>query len=145
MFNFVCVFQAVLFCVKKNVYTQREHQTQQNTTKQNEIKLNKTQGERSIGSSNMLLNTFNLKMSELPENTKELQIEFEIDPNGILKITIFTNNNEVIVIYEGSDNDGRLSMDEIDNILNQADQFEQFDKIVKCFKNVYMYKNFFCV
>jgi len=81
---------------------------------------------------NHLLGKFELSgIPPAPRGTPQIEVSFEIDANGILNVQakdIGTGKVESIVIKNDK---GRLSKEEIDRMLNEAQKFEEEDKKLK--------------
>lgn len=93
------------------------------------------EGERTMTKDNNLLGTFDLSgITPAPRNVPQIEISFEIDANGILKVTAVdkaTGRNENITI---TNDKGRLSKEDIDRMIKEAEQYKEDDEKVK--KNV---------
>jgi len=90
------------------------------------------EGERTMTKDNHLLGKFELSgIPPAPRGTPQIEVSFEIDANGILNVQakdIGTGKVESIVIKNDK---GRLSKEEIDRMLNEAQKFEEEDKKLK--------------
>jgi heat shock protein 5 len=87
------------------------------------------QGERAMTKDNVLLGKFELTgIPPAPRGTPQLEVTFEIDANGILKVGAedkATGKGESITITADK---GRLSEEEIERMVREAEQFAEEDK-----------------
>ncbi|KAJ3205007.1 ATPase with role in protein import into the ER [Clydaea vesicula] len=90
------------------------------------------EGERPMTKDNNLLGTFELTgISPAPQGIPQIEVTFEIDVNGILKVSAVdkaSGNSESITI---NNEKGRLTELEIEKMLEEAKEFEEQDKIFK--------------
>jgi len=90
------------------------------------------EGERSMTKDNNLLGKFELKdIPPAPRGVPQIEVTFEIDVNGILKVSAEdkgTGKSESITIKNDS---GRLSEEEIERMVAEAEQFAEEDKLLK--------------
>ena len=87
------------------------------------------EGERSLTKDNNLLGKFDLTGIPLaPRGEPQMEVSFEIDANGILKVSAGdkgTGKKESITI---TNDKGRLSQEEIDRMVAEAEQYAEEDK-----------------
>jgi len=86
------------------------------------------EGERSQATKNHLLGQFKLQIIPAPRGVPRIKLTFEIDANGILKVTgedTGTGKKKVITVSKGS---GRLSDEEIAKMQEEAENFAEEDK-----------------
>jgi heat shock protein 5 len=90
------------------------------------------QGERSMTKDNVLMGQFDLSgISPAPRGVPQIEVTFEIDVNGILHVSAkdkATNKEESITI---TNEKGRLSEDEIQRMIREAEDAAEDDKRVK--------------
>ena len=90
------------------------------------------EGERSLTKDNNLLGKFELTgIPPAPRGVPQIEVSFELDANGILKVGASdkgTGKAESITI---TNDKGRLSQEEIDRMLQEAEQFAEEDKAIK--------------
>jgi len=90
------------------------------------------QGERSMTKDNVLLGKFELNgIPPAPRGVPQLEVTFEIDANGILSVGAEdkgTSKSESITITPEK---GRLSEEEIERMVREAEEFAEEDKIMK--------------
>ena len=87
------------------------------------------EGERSMTKDNNLLGKFDLTgIPPAPRGVPQIEVSFELDANGILKVSAGdkgTGKSESITI---TNDKGRLSQEEIDRMIAEAQEFAEEDK-----------------
>ncbi|PVU96136.1 hypothetical protein BB559_002488 [Furculomyces boomerangus] len=90
------------------------------------------EGERSLTKDNNLLGQFELNnIPPAPRGVPQIEVTFEIDSNGILKVAAIdkgTGKGESITIKNDK---GRLSEEEIERMVKEAEKFSEQDKANK--------------
>lgn len=87
------------------------------------------QGERTNCSENTLLGQFELKgIPPMPAGDPVLETIFEVDANGILKVTALEKSTGKSANITISNSIGKLSSDEIDKMIKDADKFKKADE-----------------
>jgi len=90
------------------------------------------EGERSMTKDNHLLGKFELTgIPPAPRGVPQIEVTFEIDANGILQVSAAdkgTGKSEKITITADK---GRLSQEDIERMVREADEFAEEDKKVK--------------
>ncbi|PLN78241.1 putative Hsp70 chaperone BiP/Kar2 [Aspergillus taichungensis] len=90
------------------------------------------EGERTLTKDNNLLGKFELTgIPPAPRGVPQIEVSFDLDANGILKVGANdkgTGKAESITI---TNDKGRLSQEEIDRMVAEAEQFAEEDKAVK--------------
>jgi heat shock protein 5 len=90
------------------------------------------EGERPMTKDNHILGKFDLTgIPPAPRGVPQIEVTFEIDVNGILKVSAEdkgTGNKEKIVI---NNDQNRLSPEDIERMINDAEKFADDDKKVK--------------
>jgi len=90
------------------------------------------QGERSMTKDNVLLGKFELNgLPPAPRGVPQIEVTFEIDANGILNVQAEdkgTGKSEKITITADK---GRLSQEEIERMVKEAEEFAEEDKRLK--------------
>jgi endoplasmic reticulum chaperone BiP len=91
------------------------------------------EGERSMSKDNHLLGRFDLTgIAPAPRGIPQIEVTFEIDVNGILKVSAedkATGNKNNIVIT--GNNGNKLSSEDIERMIKDAEKFADEDKKVK--------------
>ena len=90
------------------------------------------EGERPMTKDNHMLGKFDLTgVPPAPRGVPQIEVTFEIDVNGILKVSAEdkgTGNKEKIVI---NNDQNRLSPEDIERMINDAEKFADEDKLLK--------------
>lgn len=90
------------------------------------------EGERGLTKDNNLLGKFELTgIPPAPRGVPQIEVSFDLDANGILKVSASdkgTGKAESITI---TNDKGRLSQEEIDRMVAEAEQFAEEDKAIK--------------
>ncbi|GAQ42284.1 ATPase with role in protein import into the ER [Aspergillus tubingensis] len=90
------------------------------------------EGERSLTKDNNLLGKFELTgIPPAPRGVPQIEVSFDLDANGILKVHASdkgTGKAESITI---TNDKGRLSQEEIDRMVAEAEEFAEEDKAIK--------------
>jgi heat shock protein 5 len=99
---------------------------------QTTVTINIFEGERPLTKDNHSLGKFDLNgIPSAPRGQPQIEVTFEVDENSILKVSAVekaTGKSEKIVITNDS---GRLSKEEIEKMLREAEEFAEHDKQVK--------------
>lgn len=99
---------------------------------QNTVTIKVYEGERPMTKDNHILGSFDLTgIPPAPRGVPQIEVTFEIDVNGILKVTAEdkgTGNKEKITI---TNDHNRLTPDDIERMIKDAEQFAEEDKKVK--------------
>lgn len=98
---------------------------------QTQVEIKCHQGEREMASDNKLLGAFTLVgIPPAPRGVPQIEVTFDIDANGIVHVSARdkgTGKEQQIVIQSS----GGLSKDEIENMIKNAEQYAQVDKVKK--------------
>jgi L1 cell adhesion molecule like protein len=90
------------------------------------------EGERGMTKDNHLLGKFNLEgIPPAPRGVPQIEVTFDIDANGIMNVSAADKGtgktNKITITNEK----GRLSKDDIERMVNEAEKFKGEDEIVK--------------
>jgi L1 cell adhesion molecule like protein len=87
------------------------------------------EGERKFTKDNNLLGNFNLEgIAPAPRGVPQIEVAFDLDSNGILKVTATDKGTGKLHSISIANNTGRLSKEDIERMCNEAKQFEEQDK-----------------
>ncbi len=90
------------------------------------------EGERSLTKDNNLLGKFELTgIPPAPRGVPQIEVSFELDANGILKVSAAdkgTGKSESITI---NNDKGRLTQEEIDRMVAEAEKYAEEDKATR--------------
>merc|ERR1711962_156073 len=90
------------------------------------------EGERAMTKDNHMLGKFDLtNIPPAPRGTPQIEVTFDVDANGILNVSAVdkgSGKQEKITI---TNDKGRLSKEEIDRMVNEAEQFKSEDEAQK--------------
>ncbi|XP_074039041.1 heat shock protein 70 cognate 5 [Leptinotarsa decemlineata] len=98
---------------------------------QTQVEIKVHQGEREMAGDNKLLGQFSLVgIPPAPRGVPQIEVTFDIDANGIVHVSARdkgTGKEQQIIIQSS----GGLSKDEIENMVKNAEQYAQADKVKK--------------
>jgi len=98
---------------------------------QTQVEIKVHQGEREMAANNKQLGQFSLVgIPPAPRGVPQIEVTFDIDANGIVNVSARdkgTGKEQQIVIQSS----GGLSKDDIENMVKQAEEFAEADKIKK--------------
>ena len=98
------------------------------TDNQSSVDITVLQGERQFSSDNRVLGSFQLTdIPPAPRGVPQIEVKFDIDANGILNVSAkdkATGKEQSITI----NNSSSLSEDEIENMIKDAEKFEEEDR-----------------
>lgn len=90
------------------------------------------EGERAMTKDNNILGKFNLEgIPPAPRGVPQIEVTFDLDANGIMNVTAAdkgTGKENKITI---TNDKGRLSQDEIERMVNEAEKYKDADQEVK--------------
>lgn len=99
---------------------------------QNTVLIQVFEGERSMTRDNNQLGKFDLNnIPPAPRGVPQIEVTFEIDANGIMKVSAAdkgTGRSESITI---TNDKGRLSQEEIDRMVQEAEEYAEQDEAVR--------------
>lgn len=87
------------------------------------------EGERPLTKDNHKLGSFNLTgIPPAPRGIPQIEVSFDIDANGILKVSAEDKKTNIKNHITISNDQGRLTKDEIERMINDAEKFANDDK-----------------
>jgi L1 cell adhesion molecule like protein len=90
------------------------------------------EGERGLTKDNNLLGEFNLSgIPPMPRGVPQIEINYEIDSNGLLNITAVEKSTGVSDKITITNDKNRLTQEEIDRMIKEGDEFKESDNKIK--------------
>merc|ERR1712130_681331 len=90
------------------------------------------QGERTLVQHNVLLGKFELNgIAPAPRGEPKIEVTFEIDANGIVQVSAHDLDSGNLEKIQISADKGRLSQDEIERMVKEAEEFAEEDRVLK--------------
>ncbi len=90
------------------------------------------EGERQMTKDNNLLGKFNLDgIPPSPRGVPQIEVSFEIDENGIMNVHATDKGTSKSAKITITNNKGRLSKEEIENLIKEAERFKEADDKVR--------------
>ncbi|QDS72851.1 78 kDa glucose-regulated protein [Venturia effusa] len=90
------------------------------------------EGERSLTKDNNQLGKFELtNIPAAPRGVPQIEVTFELDANGILKVSASDKGTGKVESITITNDKGRLSADEIERMVEEAEKYADEDKAVK--------------
>lgn len=106
---------------------------------QDEITVKIYEGERKMTKDNFFIGQFDLTgIEKAPRGVAEIEITFEIDINGIINVTAIdkkNNDNKQKITVNG--NKGRLSSEQLSQLIKESEEMEMIDKLEREKKHYY--------
>lgn len=88
------------------------------------------EGERAMTKDNNLLGTFTLSgLAPAPRGVPKVEVTFDLDANGILNVSAKDSNSGRLERITITNDKGRLSKEDIDRMLNEAEKYKAEDDI----------------
>lgn len=105
------------------------------------------EGERTMTKDNNLLGKFQLDgFPPMPRGTLQIEVSFDLDMNGILTVSASESSSGKSSNIKISNSKGRLSDDDIERMISEAEKFKDDDKLMadrvasKCRLESYVYE-----
>eukprot|EP01125_Pyxidicula_operculata_P021288 TRINITY_DN8139_c0_g1_i1.p1 TRINITY_DN8139_c0_g1~~TRINITY_DN8139_c0_g1_i1.p1 ORF type:complete len:642 (+),score=181.39 TRINITY_DN8139_c0_g1_i1:383-2308(+) len=90
------------------------------------------EGERSMTRDNNLLGKFELSgIPPMPRGAPKIEVTFDMDTNGILQVSALDTSSGASQRITITNDKGRLSQDQIDQMLKDADKYKKDDEIAR--------------
>merc|ERR1712059_177936 len=90
------------------------------------------EGERSMTKDNNILGKFELSgIPPAPRGVPQIQVTFDIDANGILNVSAVDSSTKKENKITITNDKGRLSKDDIERMVNEAEKFKDEDEKLK--------------
>jgi len=90
------------------------------------------EGERQMTKDNNLLGKFNLEgIPPSPRGVPQIEVTFDIDANGILNVKAIEKSKGLSNNITITNEKGRLSKEEIEKLVQQAEQFKEEDEKIR--------------
>jgi L1 cell adhesion molecule like protein len=90
------------------------------------------EGERQMTKDNNLLGKFNLEgIPPSPRGVPQIEVTFDIDANGILNVKAVEKSKGISNNIQIINEKGRLSKEDIEKLVQQAEQFKEEDEKVR--------------
>merc|ERR1712023_306098 len=90
------------------------------------------EGERAMTSDNHLLGKFDLTgIPPAPRGTPQIEVTFDVDANGILNVSAVEKGSGKIEKITITNDKGRLSKEDIEKMVNDAEKFKAEDELIK--------------
>jgi len=90
------------------------------------------EGERQMTKDNNLLGKFNLEgIPPMPRGGPQIEVTFDIDANGILNVKAVEKSKGISNNIQIVNEKGRLSKEEIENLVQEAEKYKDEDEKVK--------------
>lgn len=120
--------------IKRNSQIPCEESRMYSTDEDNmsSIVINVYEGERSLVAHNIKVGTFELTNLPLrPKGQPEIEITFKIDANGIVSVCAHDKESGAINELTITTNKNRLTAEQIKNMIDDANEFDAYDRINK--------------
>lgn len=90
------------------------------------------EGERTMTKDNHLLGTFDLKgIPKAPRGVPQIHVTFDLDENNILQVSAEETSAGISEQITITNDQGRLSKEEIEAMIREAEKFAEEDKLIK--------------
>ena len=90
------------------------------------------EGERPMTKDNNLLGQFTMEgIPRKPRGEPQIEVSLDLDANGILSVTALEKSSSISKNIKITNENGRLSKEQIDKMISDAEKFKEDDKIIK--------------
>ncbi len=90
------------------------------------------EGERPMTKDNNLLGQFTMEgIPREPRGIPQIEVSFDLDANGILNVSALEKSSSISKNIKITNENGRLTKDQIDKMIADAEKFKEDDKILK--------------
>jgi heat shock protein 1/8 len=90
------------------------------------------EGERPMTKDNNLLGQFNMEgIPRKPRGEPQIEVSLDLDANGILSVTALEKSSSISKNIKITNENGRLTKEQIDKMIADAEKFKEDDKILK--------------
>jgi len=86
------------------------------------------EGERQFVKDNRLMGNFELNLTPARRGEAKIEVTFEIDANGIMNVSATETESGASKSIQIKNENGRLSKEEIERMVKEAEQYSQIDK-----------------
>lgn len=112
----------IIPCAKEQIFTTF-------SDNQNIVKIDVYEGEREFTKDNNLLGSFELSgIPPMPRGQPKINIKFDVNANGILSVSATEESTKKSNTITIKNEKGRLSKEQIDNMVKDAERFAEEDK-----------------
>lgn len=120
--------------ITRNTIVPASKKQQVTTTTDNQptIEFQVYEGERAMTKDNRLLGKFTLQdIKKAPRGAAQVEVQMDVDENGILHVKATDLDGGSSESIEIANDKGKLTQEEIDRMVEEAQQFEEADKLTR--------------
>lgn len=120
--------------ITRNTIVPASKKQQVTTTTDNQptIEFQVYEGERAMTKDNRLLGKFTLQdIKKAPRGAPQVEVQMDVDENGILHVKATDLDGGSSESIEIANDKGKLTQEEIDRMVEEAQQFEEADKVTR--------------